>query len=527
MKTAPFLVAAAVVSLAAGLARAEDPTSPKALVAKLLAAKTAAERKAAIDEIVAAKPDAEAVAAALAAGRSYAADAPSGWLEKTIVAPDGRVRPYLLHVPAKRDPAKRLRMVVDLHGGVSRPEHLSYEDLEEMKFGWGDEAEKSGWILALPTGQTGAVWWDAVGSGMVLDIVRETKRAYDVDDDAVFATGFSDGGSGSWFLGVAHPTPFAGFIPLNGHVSVAGASGTQIHLRNLMNRPVYAVNTDLDSLYPSAGLKPIMDAVTALGAPLVWRDIAGFRHEPTYLATERPAIVEWMNGARRDPAPKVIWWEGADRSPSRVDWLRVTKVAGGSGKEPFPDVNPKLTETRVRIGVMIDQAFAGPGVRVESAAQGSVAEEIGLAKGDVVDAIDGSLVKDFAGLRRILGAKKFGDDVAVKWKRGAESMEKKATIPAAKSEPAFDRKSPWATIRAEAKGNRIEVSCLGIASFDVLLSPRLVDLSKPVDVIVNGKSAFSGVVQTDLRFLLEQWASDEDRSIVYRARLSVSGDAAR
>lgn len=521
------VVSAVLLACAAASAEESATPPPRDPVAALLAARTADERKAAIDAVVASNPDPETVAAALAAGRTYAADVPKGWVERTIVAPDGKERPYLLFVPPKYDPARRHRMVVDLHGGVSRPRTLTHDELSRMAYAWGAAAAEDAWILAIPAGETGAVWWDPVGSGTVLSILRETKRTYHVDEDRVFATGFSDGASGSWFLAAAHPTPFAGFVPLSGHVGVAGAGGTQIHLRSLLNKPVYATNTDLDSLYPSAGLRPVMEALQALGAPLVWRDIAGFRHDPTYLESERPAILRWMSGVRRDPDPKVVWWEGADGAPSRVHWLRVTRVAGGSGREPFPDVNPALTETRVRIGFAADQGFAGPGVRVDSVQEGSLGASMGLARGDVITALDGTEVEDFAGLRTLLGRKRFGDELTVRWTRGAETTEKSARIPAARSEPAFDRTKPWGTIRAEAKGQRIEVTCLGIAAFDLLLSPRLVDLAKPFEVTVNGKPVHSGTVAADLRFLLGQWAEDEDRSLVYRAKLSLAGDAVR
>ena len=413
-------------------------------------------------------------------------------------------------------------MVVDMHGGVSRPEHLTHAELAEMKELWGEQAEKDGWILAFPAGQTGAVWWDPVGSGMVLGILRETKRTYDVDEDQVFATGFSDGGSGSWFLAAAHPTPFAGFIPLNGHPGVAGMGGVPIYARNFLNKPIYAVNTDLDSLYPSAALKPTFDAIRALGAPLVWREITGFRHEPGYLPAERPAILKWMDGARRVADPKVVTWEGIDGAPSRVHWLRVTKVTGGSGVEPFADVNPKLTESRVRIGVMIDQAFAGPGARITGVSDGSIAQTMDLRAGDVIVGIDGADVANFAGLRGLLGKKTFGQDLAVRVLRGAETVEKTSKIPDAKSEPSFDRPKPHGSIRAAVTGNRIDVTSLGVGAFDIHLSPRLVDLAKPVEVVVNGAPAHSGVVAADLRFMLEQALADEDRSLVYRARISVS-----
>ena len=517
----PAAVAAFLLFAATGSAPADDQPSTDALVRELLAARTPDERKTRIDAIVAAKPDPAVVAKALAAGRAYAADVPKGWLEKTIVAPDGKERPYLLHVPEAYEPGKRWRMVGDLHGGVGRPQHLTHDELLEMKYFWGRQAEELGWFLALPSGDKDAMWWNATGSGMVLSIVDETRRDYDIDEDAVFASGFSDGASGCYHLAAAHATPFAGFIAMNGHVAVAGLGGVPVYLRNLTNRPIYAVNTDKDSLYPSAALKPVFDVLAELGAPVVWRQIEGYAHDPTYLPGERPAILKWMDGVRRDPARRELAWEGIESAPPRVDWLVVTSVKENWGNPEIPDVNPVLTDSRVRLGVMLDQEFAGPGVRISGVIDGSLAKTMGLMAGDVLVAVDGTDVADVGALLAAMGAKAAGQEIRVRVRRGDAEIEKTGTLAPPTSKPAFERTAPHGSIRAEVEDNRFEVHAYGVASFDLLLSPRLVDLSKPVTVGVNGAQVSSGTVETDLRFMLEHAAADQDRSNVQWARLSV------
>jgi hypothetical protein len=506
---------------AALLALALLSADTKEMVQRLLMAKPE-ERPALVDAIVAAKPDPAEVAEALATGRAYSADVPKGWLKRTIVAPDGKERPYLLHVPAKYDPAKRYRMVIDMHGGVSRPKTLTHEGLEQMKSFWGAEAEEREWILAIPAGDAAAAWWDPNGSGMVLRILREVRETWNVDEDAVFATGFSDGGSGAFHLASAHATPFAGFLPLNGHPGVAAMGGVPMFLRNLLNRPMYAASTAEDSLYPSATLRPIFEALRGLGAPLVWRDIPGFRHEPGYLPAERPAILRWMDGVRRNPVPRIVWWEGVQGSPPRIDWLVVTAVTGGSGKEPFPDADPEIRETRVRLGVQLDEKFPGPGAMITAVVDGSLAKGMGLQKGDVLLAVDGVELPSAEALRAILAKKEHGQDLVLRLRRFGDPIEKAVKIPEAKPRRAFPRDLPWGTIRAEAKGNRIEATCLGIGSFEVRVSPRLVDMGKPVEILVNGTVAWTGTVVPDLRFLLERALEDGDRSATWWARIPVT-----
>jgi hypothetical protein len=501
-------------------ARAEEPMG-REIVRKLLDATSAEERGALIQTLLALKPDPERIAEWFAAGRSYGKDVETGWLEKEVKGSDGVIRPYLLFVPEDYDPAKKYRFLIDMHGGVSRPDCLTHEQLGQMKFFWGSHAEEHGYFLALPAGQKGAEWWSAVGTGNVLSILAGTKREYNIDDDRVVATGFSDGGSGSFYLGLAHPTPFAAFLPLNGHVGVAGVGGFQVHLRNLVGKPLYIANTENDSLYPSAGVKPFIDALKNLGASVVWRDIPKYRHEPTYLDDERPAIWEWLSKQKRVAEPKRILWEGTAKAPSRVHWLEVTGVKETGNDIDFPDVNPMLTSNRVLLGITIDQAFEGPGVKVDTVNEGSPAAGAGMKVGDVILALDETEIGAFTDLRAALRAKKRGQRFAIVVRRGEESLDLEGRFPEATSRPAFPRGEAYGSIEIAATGNSFAAWVRHISSFDIYLSSRLVDLSKPITVTVNGMTLHRAVVKPDPRWLVDRALADRDRSLVYTAKLTI------
>lgn len=498
-------------------AAAADP--PREIVRKLLTTKDAAQRAKLVDALVAASPDPREAAKWFAEGRAYAAEVPTGWLDRTVRGSDGKERPYLLHVPETYAPGKRCAFLVDMHGGVSRPRTLSHRELEQMKFFWAEEAERRGWFLAIPSGETHAEWWTSVGASNILSILDEARRTYDIDENLVFATGFSDGGSGSFYLGLAAPHRLAGIIPLNGHIGVAQAGGLQVHLRTLVNVPIYAVNTENDPLYPPASMKPLIDALKEMGAPVTWREIAGFGHDYGYLPAERPAILAWIAGTRRDPHPKHIVWEGT--ASCRVRWLNVAELGDKAGDADFPDINPKLLP-RVRIGVVIDDAFAGPGALVKEVQGGSPAESIGIHAGDVIVGLDGAPVGDMADLLGALRGKKFGDGFKISLRRGEEALDKEGRFPDARPQEAFRRGEPYGSIEADVKDNVVDVRARRIRVFDLLLSEPLFDLGKPVVVRVNGETVHSAVVAPDLRFLAEQATADGDRTMVYLARLRIT-----
>jgi predicted esterase len=521
----PRLVTAALAAAAllssAPAARADD-AAVDAAIARFLGAATLDERRAAAAEVVAARPDFARVAKRLAKGRSYSTEAPRGWLRRTQRASDGKERPYLLYVPEAYDPAKRHRMVVELHGGISRPAPLTHDELEQMKFFRGAHAEEHGYLLAIPTGEAKAEWWTEVGASTALGVVAAAKREWNVDEDLVFATGFSDGASGSYYLALAHPTPFAGFVCLNGHPGVAQAGGLEVHLGNLRNKPVYAINTDLDGLYPSAALRPLAEAIAGLGAPHAWREVKGVGHDPSYLATERPAIWAWEQGVRRVPHPTTVVWQGAPGAPSRVHGLGRATVEDVGGIERFPSPNPPLPPGRVRLGIVLDPAFDGEGVRIAQVNEGSVAAKAGLAVGDVLVGLDDASIASASDLRAALGRKAPGDSARLRTRRGEEEATKTATFPPEGPEPAFRRGPLRGAIEVKQDGNAFSVTSGNVSGFELWLGVGTVDFAAPVVVTVDGAEAFRGTVAEDVAFLLERCAEDDDRTMLYGARVPVT-----
>jgi hypothetical protein len=56
----------------------------------------------------------------------------------------------------------------------------------------------------------------------------------------------------------------------------------------------------------------------------------------------------------------------------------------------------------------------------------------------------------------------------------------------------------------------------------LLLSPQMVEFDKTVTVVVNGKTAFDGLLQPNVATLLRYAARDNDRTMLFGAELSVT-----
>ena len=86
----------------------------------------------------------------------------------------------------------------------------------------------------------------------------------------------------------------------------------------------------------------------------------------------------------------------------------------------------------------------------------------------------------------------------------------------------FARPRPSGRVDVVRQGNTFEAATRGVASFTLLLSPDVVDFSKPVRVVVNGKDVQDAKVEKSPRTLMTWAARDNDRTTLYAAELKVT-----
>ena len=506
----------------AGSAAGEDLGK---LVAALNVAETPEEVSAAVGAILESGIGIAELAAALANGPAYPADAQRGWAVDKVEASDGRQRPFHLYVPDAYRYAKKWPLLVDMHGGVSRPQLISRQQFEQFRAQmWFEGAEKGDFLLAMPMGQAGAEWWTKVGASNVLRMILKIRRMYNVDENRVFVTGFSDGGSGSFFFGANYTTPFAGMIPLNGFLPVAGAGGLDVWIPNLSNKPLYVVNTGRDTLYPAAQVRPYIETLKSAGVIVTYREYEEYGHMPGYWQVERDSVFAFVEETRRNPFPEKLTWECSDPDLGRCHWISIDEIGecGDDDDSLKADFNPTFTPTRVMLGIRLDQAWTGTGVRVEQVVEGkTTASAMGMKDGDVIVGLDDAEVATLADLRAVLDAKKPGDSVKAKVKRGEDEIDLEGRFEAAEPRPYFAREAKSGRISASRKGNSIEVRARGVRRFTVFASAGMLDVGKPVIVVVNGRKRFEGLVKADIGLMLRMYASERDRTMIFCGSIAV------
>jgi hypothetical protein len=86
----------------------------------------------------------------------------------------------------------------------------------------------------------------------------------------------------------------------------------------------------------------------------------------------------------------------------------------------------------------------------------------------------------------------------------------------------FARRQPSGRVDATRKGNAYELRTRGVRELTLLLSPDVIDFSKPVTVSVNGKRVHEALARTSTATLLTWAARDRDRTMLYGAELHIT-----
>lgn len=234
------------------------------------------------------------VSRAIQTGRAYQA-LPVGTMEEEQISVRGRPFHYALSVPVTYQPGKGYGLVVCLHGaGFSGDAYL-----ERWQNRLGDD-----YILVCPTYPSGA-WFTRQAEDLVLAVIERVQAQYHVDPDRVFLTGMSNGGIGTWLIGMHHAQRFAGIAPM-----ASGLDDVLMpFLANLRTTPVYIIHGAKDQVMPVELSRTISRELAAIGYPHIYREherehpMAGGHFFPR---EELPDLVAWFNARHRNPLPTTL-----------------------------------------------------------------------------------------------------------------------------------------------------------------------------------------------------------------------------
>lgn len=168
-----------------------------------------------------------------------------------VLVSGGLEREYIVHVPARRDSAVPVPLVISLHGGAIWP--AAQRDISQ----WNRVADAHGFIVAYPSAIAGRgprAWRASGGRGQrrdvqfIADLIDTLARRYRIDRARVYVDGLSNGG------GMA----FAVSCELADRVAAIGVVAPAIFLPWMSCRdhrpvPIIAFHGTADSAVPYTG----------------------------------------------------------------------------------------------------------------------------------------------------------------------------------------------------------------------------------------------------------------------------------
>ncbi|MGM7551993.1 alpha/beta hydrolase-fold protein [Myroides odoratimimus] len=238
---------------------------------------------------------------------------------------------FFIHLPKNYSPEKEYPVLFFLHGAVRYNNLQEFQTKELSLGGWNRYYTKYGdldeVILIFPSGGKKYNWMTSNdGFFMIPAMLREVKKAINVDDNKVFIAGHSNGATGSFSYLMKDSSPFAGFYGFNTQPKVF-TGGTFIE--NIMNRSFINFSTDEDYYYPSNANDSFTAMMNELKADYKEYRYNGFPHWFPEFDESEPAyeiLFKDLKERQRKSFNKELTWEFDDNAYGGVDWLTNIKL---------------------------------------------------------------------------------------------------------------------------------------------------------------------------------------------------------
>ncbi|HAE69188.1 MULTISPECIES: alpha/beta hydrolase-fold protein [Sphingobacterium] len=257
---------------------------------------------------------------------------------------------FFIHLPKNYNPHKKYPLLFFLHGAVRSNALIDYQFADWNLGGWNryytKYAEQNDVILVFPKGSRQYNWMTSnEGFFMIPEMLESIKKAVNVDDNKVFISGHSNGGTGSFSYLMKQPTQFAGFYGFNTYPKIF-TGGTFVE--NIKNRSFINFSTDEDYYYPPNANDDLTKLMNGINADYKDYRYNGFPHWFPQFDESEPAYQILFNdliSRKRNPFSKEISWEFDDEKYGNIDWFSDIKLDTLSRKSNWhKELNFKINQ---------------------------------------------------------------------------------------------------------------------------------------------------------------------------------------
>jgi predicted peptidase len=213
--------------------------------------------------------------------------------------------PYRLFIPAGYSSSKSYPLVLFLHGSGERgTNNTSQLTANRGATVWAEPNNQSAnpcFVLA-PQCPSDEKWTEHPGQGsysfdnvkpedydelpMVMDIINDLKKEFNIDATRIYITGLSMGGYGTWYMIYKYPGVFAAALPCCGAGDPSKASV-------IAHIPIWAFHGDQDTTVPVSGTRDMIAALKNAGASPKYTEYPGVSHNSWVNAYSEKDLISW------------------------------------------------------------------------------------------------------------------------------------------------------------------------------------------------------------------------------------------
>ena len=134
------------------------------------------------------------------------------------------------------------------------------------------------------------MWWSS--DDWFENLFNEIKTKYRIDTNRVYLTGFSLGGSGTWYLASKYPDVFAAIAPIAGATSHINFIDDNIN--KLVDIPIWAFHGETDNMAPSEETMRIIEKLNIYNKELKVTIEPNIGHWIYWLVYPEQDLYDWF-----------------------------------------------------------------------------------------------------------------------------------------------------------------------------------------------------------------------------------------
>ncbi len=211
-------------------------------------------------------------------------DVPLGIMHMPATAAHGE---YALYVPERYTPARRWPMIVALHG--------AYGHGHEYLWTWLRVARSHGCMILAPKsfGPTWSLTNPVFDIDSIQAMLAAIKNRYRIDDERIYLSGLSDGGSFAYVFGLSCPALVAGVAPIA--AVLHPVTDQLLRQKQGVELPLFVVHGAQDFIFDVRAVRSQIGLLEKLGYHVTYTELPHWGHAYTNNINEQ-LVWPWFAG---------------------------------------------------------------------------------------------------------------------------------------------------------------------------------------------------------------------------------------